>query len=165
VIARECRWIGGALVILAFPLAACRDPARSRGAPAATVISGGAPRPAPVPAGAEELALVAPLAPGSELGGYQVRAIHGVQDGVMRLVCVKDRATVRLDVALVDDDGPQPPATAGRYAVFYSLKGAVPEDGLGLAEALAKVVAAHQDAPAPRGMRKFVPSEKPGTTL
>lgn len=108
---------------------------------------------------------MAPLAKGSELGGYQVRAIHGVQDGFMRVVLVKDGATVRLDVALASDDGPTPPATAGKYAVFYSLKGAVPEDGVALAQKLAKIIEGRKDAPAPKGMTKFVPKEKPGTTL
>lgn len=160
--------ISGALAFLAIAPAACRNhDDRSHGAPSATVIDGeGSARPPPPPpAGAEELALVAPLAKGSELGGYEVRDIFGVQDGVMRLVCVKAQATVRLDIALSGEGGPEPPATAGKYAIYYSLKGAFPEDGLALAQKLAKVLEGHQDAPAPKGMTRFVPKQKPGTTL
>lgn len=132
-----------------------------------TIFAGdGTARPLPPPpAGAEELALVAPLAKGSELGGFEIRDIHGVRDGVMRLVCVKAQATVRLDIALAADGGPEPPATAGPYAIYYSLKGAFPEEGLALAQKLAKVLAAHEDAPPPKGMTRFVPKKKPGTTL
>jgi hypothetical protein len=167
VIVARCFWISGALALLVIAPAACRDRGGSGSAPAATVVAGdGTARPPPLPpAGAEELALVSPLAKGSELGGWEVRDIHGVQDGVMRLVCVKAQATVRLDVALAADDGPEPPATAGKYAVYYSLKGAFPEEGLALAQKLAKVLEPHKDAPAPPGMTKFVPKEKKGTTL
>jgi hypothetical protein len=154
--------------VAALTLAACRGEGRSTGAPparaSASASSSATWAPAP-PAGPEELAIVAPLAKGSDLGGYEVRDIRTVRDGVMRLVCVKDDATVRLDVALVDDEGPVPPATAGKYAVYYSLKGSVPEDGARLAQKLAKVLEQHQDAPVPKGMTKFVPKEKPGTML
>jgi hypothetical protein len=159
--------VSGALALLALAPAACRDRHGPPPPPSATtIIAGeGSARVPPPPASAEELALVAPLAQGSELGGYEVRDIHGVQDGVMRIVCAKARATVRLDVALAGEGGPEPPATAGKYAVYYSLKGAFPEEGLALAQKLAKVLEPHQDAPAPKGMTRFVPKEKNGTTL
>jgi hypothetical protein len=110
---------------------------------------------------------VAPLAAGSTFGGFTVRAVHGVHDGVFRVVCAKDKAVVRLDVALLDDsDGaPSPPATAGRYAIYYSLRGATPEDGEQLATRLARVIRNNASAAVPPGLAPFKPNPKPGITL
>ena len=119
----------------------------------------------PPPASAEELALLSPLVVGSTLGGFEVREIQGVHDGVLRMICGKGKAMVRLDIALVDDDGVTPPATAGKFAVFYSLRGALPEEGDLLARRLAGVLETHANAAPPRGMTKFQPREKPGVAL
>lgn len=116
------------------------------------------------------MAVVAPLAKGSSLGGWEVARIEGTDDrGAMRVVCAKDRAAVRLYIALaapsagdkdVSDDkskSPEPPATAGPYAIFYSLKDAAPEDGERLAIELAAVIEKNRAAPPPPGMTPFVP--------
>jgi hypothetical protein len=119
------------------------------------------------PAGGAELALVAPLAAGSPIGGFTVRAVHGVHNGMMRVVCVKDTAVVRLDVALLDESegAPSPPATAGRYAIYYALRSATPEDGEQLATRLAHVIKGNASAPVPPGLAPFKPNPKPGITL
>jgi hypothetical protein len=70
---------------------------------------------------------------------------------------VKERAIIRLYVALAADGGPTPPATAGQYSVFYSLKDAAPEDGERLAKELAAVVEKNSGAPPPPGITPFVP--------
>ena len=118
------------------------------------------------PAGSAELALVAPIVPGGVLLDFAVREIRAVDRGRLRVVCVKDKAVVRLDVALLDPEGALPPATAGRYAVFYSLRGATPEDGERLARKLARVIEAHASTPPPPpGMSTFTPDERPPTEL
>jgi hypothetical protein len=129
-------------------------------APSATASS--AP---PRPAGSAELALVAPLAPGSDLLDFRVREIRAVDRGRLRVVCVKDKAVVRLDITLADPEGLLPPASAGRYAVFYSLRGAAPEDGERLALKLARILEPHAAAAPPQGMTTFIPDEKPATEL
>ncbi|UQA56285.1 hypothetical protein [Polyangium aurulentum] len=145
---------------------ATQDPPPAPSAPAASAVSVvSAPRPPPPPpprpAGPEELALVAPLVPGARLEDFEVREVRAVQGGVLTLVLAKDRATVRLSVALAEDGGPAPPALAGRYAVFYSLRNAQPEDGERLARALARILDKHADVPAPPGLGPFVPSPIP----
>jgi hypothetical protein len=119
----------------------------------------------PNPAGPAELALVSPLAPGSALAGFVIREIRGVERGRLRVVCARERAVVRLDVALVDPEGPLPPAVAGRYAVFYSLKGATPEEGERLAQKLAKAIGANAAVEPPPGMTTFKPDPTPATEL
>ncbi|TKC99120.1 hypothetical protein [Polyangium fumosum] len=152
----------GSLVLPALLLAlpACSRGDASTDASPLPVVSS-RPAPAPRPAGPAELALVAPLAPGSTLDGFAVREIRAVQDGVLMLVCEKDRAVVRLSVALAVDDGPTPPAFAGRYAVFYSARGSDPADGERLAKALAAILEKHPDVPVPPGMTSFVPTPIP----
>jgi hypothetical protein len=139
------------------------DPPAAPSASAASAVS--APRPPPPPpprpAGPAELALVAPLVPGARLEDFEVREVRAVEAGVLTLVCAKDRASVRLSVALAEADGPPPPALAGRYAVFYSLRNAQPDDGDRLARALAKILDAHADVPTPPGLGPFVPSPIP----
>jgi hypothetical protein len=120
--------------------------------------------------GEAELRLLAPLVVGSNLGGFKVREIHGVDGGVLRLSCARGREVVRLDVALAGDapdggEGPLPPATAGRYAIFYGLLGAAPEDGERLALLLGRVIGKHADVPVPPGMTTFEPSPRPAMTL
>jgi hypothetical protein len=170
------RWIAAAALVVAIGGLGLRVARRSPTGPAPVASSPpagsapaagsqSAPAPPPPPPSAEELALLSPIAQGSQLAGFEVREIHGVRDGVMRLVLVKDKATVRLDVALLDDDGVVPPATAGKLAVFYSLHGALPEEGDRLARKLADVLKAHPAATPPPGMTKFRPREKPGVSL
>src|SRR5690349_2454036 len=79
-------------------------------------------------AGAEELALIAPLARGSALETYSIETVHPVEHGVLRVVCVKDKSRVQLDIAL-RGPGPLPTADNGRYVVFYSLENAPESDG------------------------------------
>jgi hypothetical protein len=118
-----------------------------------------------------ELGLVAPLAPGSDLGGFGVREIRGVDQGHMRVVCAKGKEVVRLDIALADTDAdagdaPSPAASVGAYAIFYSLRGgATPADGEVLSLALALVVKANAAMPPPPGMAPFRPSVKKGMDL
>ncbi len=144
-------------------------PVMPGGAPGPPVPVASAPATAssapPRPAGSAELALVAPLAPGSALLDFSIREIRAVDRGRLRVVCVKDRAVVRLDVALLDPEGALPPASAGRYAVFYSLRGAAEEDGDRLARKLARVIERHPEAPPPPGMTTFVPEARPATEL
>jgi|GEM_PF-2757235 len=101
------------------------------------------------PAGPAELALIAPLAVGSTVDGYELRTVDAVHDGVEVLTFARGASIVRIEIAL---DSPEAPATAGRYAVFYSLAdGSVPEaDG----QMLAKTVAAalQREAPTPAGL-------------
>jgi hypothetical protein len=132
--------------------------------PAAPRESPSAPAPSP-PASSAELALVAPLVAGSDLAGFTVREIQGVRNGRLRVVCVKSKARVGLEVALVDPDGAAPPASAGRYGIYYTLRGATPEEGERLALALARVIQVNADAGAPLGLAPFVPDPKPGTAL
>jgi hypothetical protein len=152
------------IVVAASLVASCRD---GSGAPGG--VSSGATnsvtRPPPPPAGPEELAVVAPLHAGDDLGGFTVRAVRGVEGGVMRVVLAKGEAVVRLDVALLGEGGPTPPASSGRFAIFYSLRGATPADGERLAKKLAEVIGAHPDVQAPRGMTPFSPKPKPGVAL
>ncbi len=108
---------------------------------------------------------MAPLEAGRSLGGFTVREVRGVEDGSMLVVCVKDRATVKLQVALADPEGALPPATAGRFAVYYSLRGATPAEGESLAKKLAEILRKNPDVPPPLGMTTFAPGEKPGTSL
>src|SRR5262249_43379509 len=101
--------------------------AGSPAAPLPPVTAGVTPAP-PAPGGSAELGLLSPREPGGTLAGFTVREIRGVERGRLRVVCAQDRAVVRLEVALADPEGTLPPATAGRYAVFYALDGATPED-------------------------------------
>ena len=128
---------------------------------------GGGP-PKPRPAGPAERALLAPLTEGSPLGGFEVREIHAVSaEGLLRVICVQGRAVVRLNVALAApaDDGPAPPAVAGRYAIFYSLKNASPEEGERLAVELSTVLKANAAAPAPPGLSPFTPKPREPTPI
>ena len=152
----------GSLVLPALLLAlpACaRDDRPADPAPPAT---SSRPAPPPRPAGPAELALVAPLTPGGTLEGFTVREIFAVENGVLTLVCAKDRAVVRLSIALAADGGPAPPALAGKYAVFYSARGkSDPQDAERLARALAAILEKHPDVPVPPGMTSFVPTPIP----
>lgn len=113
--------------------------------------------PPPRPASPAELAILAPAAAGGKLADWTIRAIHGVEQGTLEIVCEKDGARVVLSVALAADGGPEPPVSTERYAVFYSSRGATAEDGERLAKALAELLHANRAAPPPPGLGPFVP--------
>jgi hypothetical protein len=128
------------------------------GPPKVTPMTSAAPPPPPAPpAGPDVLALLAPIVVGSTSKGWQVEEIRAVQGGTFRIVFAqeKDKGRVLLDVALNDEEGVVPPATAGRYAVYYAAKRALPEDGDRLAKLLARTIEKHLDAPTPAGLGKF----------
>ncbi len=136
--------------------------AREPGPPSAA----GPPRhiqvaPKPRSAGPAERALVAPLREGAALDDFEVKAIHAVsEEGVLRVVCARGKAVVRLDVALASDEGPAPAAAAGDYAIFYSLKNATPEEGERLAGQLAGVLKSNAGVVRPPGMAPFTPKPR-----
>lgn len=152
------------LVLLGLAAPGCGDPApgaasappasAARPSATATATSEQPPR----PASPAELAIVAPAGPGGKLADWDVRAIHGVHDGTMEVVCQKGAARVVLSIALAADGGPEPPVSTGRYAVFYSARGgATPEDAERLARALAEILHGNEAAPPPAGLGPFVP--------
>ena len=104
-------------------------------------------------ASAEELERIAPLVRGSALENYSIEMVHPVEHGVLRIVCVKDKSRVQLDIAL-RGPGPLPTADNGRYVVFYSLENAPESDGQLLAKALAGKI--HIERDPPPGMTVFV---------
>ena len=115
----------------------------------------GASDPPPRPANAAELALLAPVAPGQKLGEFDVREVRADR-GLIDVVCEKGAARVVLSVALFTKDGPAPPASTSRYAVFYSVRGATTEEAERLAAALTAVLET-STAPVPAGLGPFVP--------
>ncbi|MBA3547020.1 MAG: hypothetical protein H0T76_11095 [Nannocystis sp.] len=124
-----------------------------------------APKPAgveheqPPPAGPAELALVTPLMPGSTLADFEIAEIQAVSaGGALRVICGRGDATVTLDVGLVAAGGPTPPAVAGRYAIFYSIRGATSQEGERLAVALAAILEQNEAASIPPGMAPYRPS-------
>jgi hypothetical protein len=120
-----------------------------------------APAPPP-PAGPVELAIVAPIVVGSTSKGWRVEAISAVHEGaiVVSFVEEKGRGAVDLLVAASAEDEVAPPATAGRYAVFYSVRLALPEDGDRLARVLARAIEKNQAAPTPPGLKPYAPQPK-----
>jgi hypothetical protein len=143
---------------MALGSAACRNephPAPAGpGSGAAAPASAEAP---PRPASPAELAIVAPAVAGSPLGDFTIAEIQGTARGLIEVTCEKGRARVVLSIALAAEGGPAAPASAGRYAVFYSLRDAQPEDGERLAAALAKILEANRAVPPPPGLLPFVP--------
>jgi hypothetical protein len=117
-----------------------------------------APLPPP-PAGPVELAILAPIVVGSTSKGWKVAAISAVHEGaiVVSFVEEKGKGAVDLIVAASAEDEVAPPATAGRYAVFYSVRLALPEDGERLAKVLARAIEKNQAAPTPPGLRPYAP--------
>src|SRR5262249_32277271 len=123
------------------------------------------PAPPPSPAGPAELAVIAPLGPGKKLTErWTVREIRAVRDGTLRVVCAEDggrgRGRVDLEIALSEDDGPSPPAVAGRFAIFYEARRAPPETAAELATALAKVIEKNKNVAPPPGLTAFRPKAK-----
>ncbi len=117
------------------------------------------------PAGAAELAVVAPLGPGAALADFAVVEIQAVSDaGTLGVVCERGDTRVRLEVALPAKAGPPPPARAGHYAIYYSTGAATSKDGERLALALAAILERNAAAPVPPGMKPFTPiSARPAT--
>ncbi len=115
-----------------------------------------AEEPPPRPPTPQELAIFAPLKMGEKLLDYDVREIR-VQRGTIEVVCEKDKGRAVLSVAKLGSDGPPPPASTDKYAVFYSLRSAPPEDGERLTAALAKLLQSNQSTPIPAGLEPFVP--------
>lgn len=113
----------------------------------------------PPPAGPVELSILAPIVVGSTSKGWKVEAISAVHEGaiVVSFVEEKGKGAVDLLVVMSAEDEVAPPATAGRYAVFYSVRLALPEDGDRLARVLARAIEKNQDAPVPPGLRPFQP--------
>ena len=105
----------------------------------------------------QELALIAPVAAGQKLEGFDVVEVRGVTDGGLDVVLRKGAARIVLTVALLQQGGPEPPASTDRYAVFYSLRGAEPADAERAAKALANVLGTHRETPPPPGLGPFVP--------
>ncbi len=130
--------------------------------PASAMVVGARPR---APAGAAELALVAPLAPGATLGAFRVREVLAVSEGSMRVVCESDASVVTLEIALDDEQQARPPASSGRYAIYYSGRRVLPDDAAALARALAEVVGKNASAPVPPGMSRYDATPKPGRAL
>jgi hypothetical protein len=142
-----------------FAMSACRDaPPTPAAASASASGSNTAPPEAPPrAASAAELAIIAPAAPDAKLEDFDIREVRGVARGTMEVHCEKGATRVVLSIALVVEGGPVPPASTDRYAVFYSLRGATPEDGERLAKALAALLKKNGAAAVPPGMGPFVP--------
>lgn len=131
--------------------------------PASSSSSSGPP-PAPL-APPDEAKILAPLAIGGALGDFTILEIRPIDgDGLMKIVCEKDRGFVSLVVALRAEDGPAPPAEAPPYAVFYGTRNATSSEGERLAIALADILRKNGAKP-PRKMRPFTPKPRPEPTL
>jgi hypothetical protein len=71
-----------------------------------------------------------------------------------------------LEIVLGADAAPPPPAIAGKYAIYYSIRSArvgVAEDPERLARALAEIVEKNREVATPSGMTTFV--GRPGHPL
>jgi hypothetical protein len=107
----------------------------------------------PPPAGSAELAVLAPIAPGSSFEGWKVAHISAVHHGAIRIDLERTGERAALTIYASKAGPPPPPATVGPYAVYYSAKQA--SEGDKLARALAKVLERHRDAPVPVGLGAF----------
>ena len=120
----------------------------------------------PQPAGDAERALLAPLAVGSTVAGFEVRAIEAVRDGALTLTCAHGEATLQIQIRLRSAEAP---AVAGRYGVFFSLGGggggggagaSTEADGQRLARAVAEILTQHLDLPVPSGLTERHPGRE-----
>jgi hypothetical protein len=150
-----------AWLVAVVALVACRS--KGGGDTSVSAASTTAPREERPPAGSAELAVVAPLAPGARLAGYDVVRVEAAERGAMRVVCAKGRALVRLEIALRADAGPEPAATAGPYAIFWGAHDAPLDEAEALARALADVVKKNAVAPPPPSLGPWAP--RPASSL
>jgi hypothetical protein len=146
-----------ALPALSLGLAACKEQHGSGGGTLTDAPRGSAEAEAPPrPPSPEEQALVTKLLPDNKLEDFAVREVHGADHSPLEIVCVKDAARVVLSIARSVEGGPAAPASAGPYAVFYSVRGTGSDEGERLAKALAKRLEANLSAPVPAGLGPFV---------
>lgn len=152
--------IGG---VLGYGIAYRPGPDRSSSRP---VAEGVAPaRPPPPRASEAEREFLRPLAEGRRLGGFEVRELRPVDNGSLRIVCERDGARVKLDIALLGPESPSPPAMVGRYAIYYSLERASQADGERLARELEKILAANAAILPPPGLKPFRGEGRPPMEL
>ena len=154
----------GALVLFKVLALAAIFGVRSLATPAptgASAIASAAVAPPP-PAGPVELGILAPIVVGSTSKGWKVEAISAVHEGAIVVSFVEEKGKGAVDLLVVAsaEDEVAPPATAGRYAVFYSARLALPEDGDRLARMLGRIIEKNQDAPVPPGLRPFQPQPR-----
>ncbi len=99
---------------------------------------------------------------GSTSKGWKVEAISAVHEGAIVVSFVEEKGQGAVDLFVTEsaEDEVAPPATAGRYAVFYSVRLALPEDGDRLARVLARAIEKNQAAPTPPGLRPYAPQPK-----
>lgn len=100
-------------------------------------------------AGAAELAFLAPIAPGSRVGGYRVMQISNVREGLIHVLMAKNGAEFQTVIALGDDG--RPGGRFGRYGVYVW----EPHPTTAMteaAEALARGLRASVDRAAPTGL-------------
>jgi hypothetical protein len=106
-------------------------------------------------AGTDVRALVAPLAVGARLSGWQIAALSPVEHGAIRLELTRGGERRALGIALDDPHGPKAPVVADRYALF-----AFGAELSGLDEplaALAAVLHANRQVPIPAGLGRIAP--------
>ena len=134
-------------------------PASSASAALIGAPSAGTPPPAPrpPPAGPAELAIFAPIVVGSTSKGWKIEEISAVHEGSIqvRFVEEKGRGVVDLLVAAPSEDGAAPPVTTEHYAIFYSARRALPEEGERLAKVLARAIEKNPTAPVPPGLAPY----------
>ena len=106
----------------------------------------------PPPAGSAELALFAPMVPGSSFEGWTIRHISAVHEGAIRIALERNGERASLTVH-ASKGGPPPPVTAGPYAIYYSSRDAA--EGDRLSKALALVLGRHLAEPVPDGLSGF----------
>jgi hypothetical protein len=146
VAAMVCLWVGGAIGYALTHQAAPSSSSTTAGEP---------PHPRRPPAGAAELALLAPLLVGGSLEDSVISRIDAVTEGRIVLICTRGGKSIELDVMLASADAPLPPATSGRYAVYYSAGASSSGDESRLAVALAHVLDTHASEPGPAGLTPF----------
>lgn len=152
-------------------------PAASSSAAAAAsagAVASASAEPAPPVLSDAERALVAPLEVGAtfpswgERGhAWTVRAIARSRRGTLDVVAERDTELVVLSIALGQEDGPEPPARVGRYAIWYQIvRSQLTSDfAARAARGLAGVIAKHPDVEPPSGMPVFAPSAPPSNAM
>lgn len=130
------------------------------GPPSAPSSRSSEPQEPPIaPAGGPERALIAPLAEGDSLAGWNVERVGAVMGGTIRLDLRRQGERAALMIALDDGGDPRPPLVVGRYAIFYTAKDS--DEGARLAAALGAVIEKNPNTKIPHGLAAF----HPGTRL